>query len=80
MQRGTSNQRRLGGARPVLNNISKQVRKCLRHAEDCSREAAAHPDGSPLRQDFLEMENRWLKLALSIELTERLNAPKPTLH
>jgi hypothetical protein len=56
----------------VLNGVSEQIRECLRHAEDCARKAAAHPDGSQLRQDFLDMEQRWLKLARSCELIERL--------
>jgi hypothetical protein len=69
----------------VLNNISKQIRECLQHAEDCAHKAAAHPDGSRLRQGFLEMTKLWLKLARSIQLTEQLNnfsrnASKPTKH
>jgi hypothetical protein len=70
------------GGRVVLNNLSEQMRECLQHAEDCARKAAAQPDGSPLRQDYLEMEKRWLSLSRSIELGERLddfakNSPKP---
>ena len=71
------------GGRVVLKNLSEQIRECLQHAEDCARKAAAQPpDNSSLRQDFLEMEKRWLKLARSIELGERLdefskNSPKP---
>jgi hypothetical protein len=66
----------------VLKNLSEQIRECLQHAEDCARKATAQPDGSLLRQDFLEMEKRWLKLGRSIELGERLdefskNSPKP---
>ena len=57
----------------MLNNLSDQIRDCLQHAEDCARKAAAQPDGSRLRQDFLAMEQRWLSLARSYELGERLN-------
>jgi hypothetical protein len=65
----------------MLSNPSEQVRECLNHAANCARKAAAQPEGSPLRQDFLEMEKRWLSLARSIERAERLirpseNAPK----
>jgi hypothetical protein len=55
----------------VLNNLSEQIRECLQHAENCARKAAAQTD-SKLREDFLELEQRWLFLARSYELTERL--------
>ena len=35
----------------MLNNLSEQIRECLRHAEDCGRRAAAQTD-LQLRQDF----------------------------
>jgi chemotaxis regulatin CheY-phosphate phosphatase CheZ len=47
----------------VLNNLNEQIRECLQQVEDCARKAAAQLDGSLLRQDFLEMEKRWLLLA-----------------
>jgi hypothetical protein len=55
----------------VLNNLNEQIRECLQHAENCARKAAAQTD-SKLREDFLELEQRWLFLARSYELTERL--------
>jgi hypothetical protein len=51
--------------------VSDQVRECLRHADGCSRMAASQSD-LKLRQEFLEAEALWLKLAHSYELTERL--------
>ena len=65
----------------MLNNLSEQIRECLQYAEDCARKAAAQPDGSLLRQDFLEKEKRWLSLSRTIELGEGLddfakNGPK----
>jgi hypothetical protein len=57
--------------RVVLNNLSAQVRECLRHAQDCARKAAAQTDPK-LKNDFLDMERRWLSLARSYEFTERL--------
>jgi hypothetical protein len=57
----------------MLNNLSKQIRDCLQQAEDCARKAAAQPDGSMLRQDFLAMEQRWLSLARGFQLGERLD-------
>ena len=57
----------------MLENLSDQVRNCLRRAEECARKAEPQSDPE-LRQDFLAMEARWLKLARSYELTERLSA------
>ena len=56
----------------MLNNLSEQIRKCLEHAEDCAREAAALPNGSPVKQDYLNLEKRWFSLARSFELGEQL--------
>jgi len=53
------------------NNLSEQIRDCLQHAEDYARKAAAQPDGSKLRRDFLAMEQHWLSLVRSFQLGER---------
>ena len=55
----------------MLENVSQQIRECYEHAEDCARKAAAQTDYG-LRQDFLDMERRWLTLAKSYELSHRL--------
>jgi hypothetical protein len=55
----------------MLNNLSKQIRECLDHAEDCARKAAAQTDPK-LKEDFLDMERRWLVLAKSYGFSERL--------
>ncbi len=60
--------------RVVLNNPSEQVRECLQHAEECAREAPELPNGSPRRQDFLQLEQRWLELAGGIEFGEQLDS------
>jgi len=57
----------------VLNNLSEQIRECLEHAEDCGLKAAELPNGSRFRQDFLQLEKRWLELARSIEFGESLD-------
>src|SRR6516225_8976379 len=57
--------------RVVLNNLSEQIRECLQHAEDCARKATAQ-SCPKLKQDFLDLERRWLYLARSYEFTERL--------
>jgi len=56
----------------MLNNLSDQIRDCYAHAEQCARKAAAQTDPR-LKQDFLDMEKRWLSLAKSFELSERLD-------
>ena len=65
----------------MLNNLSEQIRDCLQHAEDCARKAAAQTDPG-LREDFLQLEKRWLELARSIEFGESVdtfikNIPNP---
>jgi hypothetical protein len=55
----------------VLKNLSGEIRERYRHAEDCARQAAAQ-SCPKLKEDFLVLERRWLFLARSYELTERL--------
>ena len=62
-----------GRGRVVLGNLSEQIRECLEAAGNCARKAAALPDSSPFRQDFLNLEQRWLELARSIEFGESLD-------
>lgn len=56
----------------MLNNLSKQIRECLEHADACARKAADLTD-LKLKEDFLDMERRWLALAQSYEFTQRLD-------
>jgi hypothetical protein len=56
----------------MLDKLSEQIRECLEHAEDCASKAAAQPDGSILKQDFLNLENNWRSLARSLQLGEQL--------
>ena len=55
----------------MLQSLSQQVRECYQHAEDCRRKAITQNDPG-LRTDFFELERRWLKLARSYDLAERL--------
>ncbi len=57
----------------MLANLSEQIRDCLEHADDCARKAAAQTDPR-MKQDFLDLEQRWRFLARSYEFTERLGA------
>ena len=58
----------------MLNNPSEQIRECLQCAEDCARKATELPNSSPFRQEFLQLEKRWLELAGSIEFGEQLDS------
>jgi hypothetical protein len=55
----------------MLESLSEQIRDCYEHAEECARKAAAQSNPR-LKQDFLDMERRWLALAKSYELSRRL--------
>jgi hypothetical protein len=56
----------------MLKNLSEQVRECLKHAEDCAR-VAAEQTCPNRKEEFLDLERRWLSLARSHEFTERLD-------
>ena len=56
----------------MLPNETEEVRECLRRAEECSRQAKAQFD-TKFRQAFLDLEQRWLRLARSYEFSERLD-------
>jgi PAS domain S-box-containing protein len=65
----------------MLQNLSKQVRNCLEHAEECGQRAKVERDPA-LARDFLDMERRWLTLARSYQFGESLDdfiaaTPKP---
>jgi hypothetical protein len=55
----------------MLNKLTEQIRECSEHADGCARKAAAQPDGSSLKEDFLNLEKDWRSLAQSIQLSER---------
>lgn len=53
----------------MLQNLSAEIRECLRCAEDCAARAEREPNTS-LRRDFFDMELRWLKLARSYQFAD----------
>ena len=57
----------------MLQNLSKEIRECYLRAEECKRsaDAAMTPAAGT---DFIDMERRWLSLAHSYELAERLSS------
>jgi hypothetical protein len=56
----------------MLKVLSEDVRECYQRAEECARQAKAQLNPE-LRRDFLDLELRWLKLARSYEVSERVN-------
>jgi hypothetical protein len=55
----------------MLQNVSERVRQCYRHAEEARRRAEAC-DSPAMRADYLDLERRWLHLAQSHELCDRI--------
>jgi len=58
-------------ARAMLQNLSEEIRECLRRAEECKRLSKTATSPSAI-EDYLNMEHRWLTLARSYEFAERL--------
>jgi hypothetical protein len=55
----------------MLQNLSEEIRECLRRAEECGRLSKTALNPSAIK-DYLDMEQRWLNLARSYEFAERL--------
>jgi hypothetical protein len=56
----------------MLQNLSQEIRECLRRAEESTRLAKTAVTAGAIN-DHLEMEQRWLALARSYEFAERLS-------
>lgn len=57
----------------MLSKLSASVAECYEHAGECARSAGMA--GTPqLRDEFLNLERSWIKLAQSIEASERYKA------
>ena len=61
-------------------NLNEKIVECHQHAEDCARQAEAETDPKR-RQNLLDSQQRWLKLAENYEFAGRLteNLPNPRL-
>lgn len=55
----------------MLLKLSKEIAGCYRHAAECREEARLARD-PVTKEEYLEMEQRWLLLARSHEFTQRL--------
>jgi hypothetical protein len=61
----------------MLQKLKTEIAECYQHAPECRRRADESSDPAT-KQDFLEMERRWIQLAHSYEFAERLsNFPEP---
>ena len=56
----------------MLQRLDEQIRDAYRHAEDCARRAKA-TRARQGRDDWLLLESRYLSLAQSLELSQRLD-------
>jgi hypothetical protein len=56
----------------MLQNLSTQVKECYRRAAE-SRANAERASDPKFKAAFLDMEERWLALARSYELSESLS-------
>jgi hypothetical protein len=56
----------------MLIRLSQRIAYCLERARVCGEKARAAPDSSVDRRDFSHLEARWLTLARSYEISEKL--------
>jgi hypothetical protein len=56
----------------MLQTLDSEIHECYRHAAECSRSADQSRDWLT-KQDFIEIEKRWLCLASSYEFAEQLS-------
>ena len=52
--------------------LTEEIAECYRRAHESRKQADCTPDPS-LKQDFLDLERRWLSLARSYEFSEQLS-------
>lgn len=54
----------------MVKNLSEEILECLRYAEEHGRQAK-EANRPKLREDFLEMGRRWLRLAQSYRFAQQ---------
>jgi hypothetical protein len=59
------------GERAVLSNVSARIADCYRRASEC-RAKANDAFNEAAKQEYLDIEHRWLMLARSYELSDRV--------
>ena len=55
----------------VMLKLTEEIAECYRRARESREQSERTPDLS-LKQDFLDLERRWLSLARSYEFSERV--------
>jgi hypothetical protein len=60
-------------ATAMSRKLTEAIEKCRRQAAEC-RESAHAADDHIAKEDFLDLERRWLLLARSYEFVDRLSA------
>jgi CRP/FNR family cyclic AMP-dependent transcriptional regulator len=61
----------------MLHKLTEEIAECYAHASECRERAKATLD-PVTKNDFLEMEQRWLSLARRYETAERLAFDSPS--
>jgi hypothetical protein len=56
----------------MLQKLTDEIAECYRHARECRERAKQSPDPAT-KEDFFNMERRWLSLARNYEFAERLS-------
>jgi hypothetical protein len=56
----------------MLLKLTAEIAECYRHATE-ARKRAKHSHYEATKQDFLDIERRWLSLAHSYEFAERVS-------
>ena len=56
----------------MLQKLSEEIQECYRHADEC-RQRAEKAFTEKGRQEFIDVERRWLSLAHSYEFAEGLS-------
>jgi hypothetical protein len=56
----------------MLQKLTEEIAECYGHAREC-QECAKQALDATAQSEFLEMEQRWIMLARSYELSERIS-------
>jgi hypothetical protein len=65
--------------RAMLNKFSDEIQECNQFADECRR-IADETDDLSRRQDYLDMEARWLQLARSPAFLEQISNFKAAIR
>jgi len=63
----------------MLQKTQEDVAYCYQRAEESRRMGARETDPAR-RQEYADMEQRWIKLAISYQFAEQLNSANDDIH